>query len=264
MKRFLPLAAFALASCNPTPAPVASPEPPVEVAVATPQPAPKPAPDEVQAPPPKIDAPMVAVAPKKDEPAPPSPPPMFPFPKGEIGKLLPDVVRPPMPAAPSTEKFGTAPKPRTVSNKLTDPDSLPKLVHSAPPLLTPKPAAAAPTAPPERVPYDLGFGAAAVPARPQLPEAPGIAIKARDANVPPELPPTEKPTPDRASLDDPTSEPGNAVIVTKSPKPDLGIAAFLKVVLPDPFELGEQVKPKLPPMAEPAAAPIVVNPQRMK
>ena len=34
--------------------------------------------------------------------------------------------------------------------------------------------------------------------------------------------------------------------------------------LPDPFELAGQVKPRVPPAAEPGRAPVVVDPQRVK
>ena len=64
--------------------------------------------------------------------------------------------------------------------------------------------------------------------------------------------------------DDPTSDPGNNVIVSRTPMPALGISAFLKLVLPDPFEFAEQVKPKVAPAAEPSLAPVPVNPQRVK
>lgn len=260
MKRFLPLLAFGLASCG---QPAATPEAAVEVTAATKasdpvKPASKP---EVPAVP-KAETPVVVVQPKKDEP--PPPPPSFPFPKDEAGKLLPGVVRPAMPAMPAAERLGTAPKPRPASKALSEPDTLPKLVYSSPALNVPRPAAAAPTAPPERVPFDLGYGAAAVPAKPALPEAPGIAVKARDVNLPPDLAPLGRLVPDRASLDDPTAEPGNAVVATKSPFPALGIAAFIRVAIPDPFELGDQVKGKLPPATEPSPAPVPVNPQRVK
>ena len=119
-------------------------------------------------------------------------------------------------------------------------------------------------APTERVPLDLGFGASAVPAKPLLPETPGITLKARDVNLPPDLPAFGRQLPDRASLDDPTAESGNAAIVSRSPTFILGVAAFLKVALPDPFELAEQVKGLIPAKAEPSAAPIPVNPQRIK
>jgi hypothetical protein len=258
MKRFIPVALIGLASCSSPP----PPEPAVEVAAATTTEPVKPATPKVETPAPKAEPSVTPVQPKKE--TPPEPPKSFPFPAGEAGKLLPDVVRPTMPAMPAVEKLGATQKPRAASKLLNDPDALPKLTYSAPVVNSPKAATGAPSAPPERVPFDLGFGAAAVPAKPVLPEAPGIAVKAPDVSALPDLVPLARQVPDRASIDDPTAEPGNAVIVTKSPFPAIGIAAFLRVAIPDPFELGEQVKPKVPAMAEPAAAPVVVNPQRVK
>jgi len=252
MNRILPFSFLLMASCNPPP----PSEPAVEVAVAS-----QPQPEEL--PPKKREAPVVAVQPKKEEPPAP-PPPTFPFPNDSAGKLLPKVVTPPMPPAPAGEKFGVTPKPRTTPGKLIEPDGLQRVIHFAPPLLTGKTSSAAPTAPAERVPFDLGAGSGAVPARPAFPEAPGIAVKARDVKLPPDLAPLGRQLPDRASLDDPTSDAANGLIANKSPTPVLGQSGFLKVTLPDPFELGEQVKPKVPPAAEPNPAPVVVNPQRPK
>ena len=39
---------------------------------------------------------------------------------------------------------------------------------------------------------------------------------------------------------------------------------FLRVAVPDPFELGGQVAPRVPPSAEPGLVPVTVNPQRPK
>jgi hypothetical protein len=44
----------------------------------------------------------------------------------------------------------------------------------------------------------------------------------------------------------------------------LAPAAFLKVAVPDPFEFGGQVKPKVAPAAEPGLTPVPVNPRRVK
>jgi hypothetical protein len=41
-------------------------------------------------------------------------------------------------------------------------------------------------------------------------------------------------------------------------------APFLKVTVPDPFELGEQIRPAIPSAAEPAPMPVSVNPRRLK
>ena len=78
------------------------------------------------------------------------------------------------------------------------------------------------------------------------------------------MPTLGRPFTERVSLDDPTSELANAGIVAPSVKVPVAPASFLKVSLPDPFELGTQVKPKVPPTAEPGLAPVVVDPARVK
>lgn len=97
-----------------------------------------------------------------------------------------------------------------------------------------------------------------------FPVAAADTPRARDVNLPPPAPTLGRPLTDRVPLDDPTSDLGNSVIVSSSAKVLLSLSSFLKVVVPDPFELASQVKPKVPATAEPSAAPVVVNPQRVK
>jgi hypothetical protein len=73
-----------------------------------------------------------------------------------------------------------------------------------------------------------------------------------------------RPFNERVSLEDPTSEFGNAAVVAPPVKTPLPAASFVKVSLPDPFELGEQVKPKVAAKDDPGLVPVVVNPQRVK
>ena len=249
MRRTFLLAAAGLIGCNrPTPQPV----PDVVVAAAE-------QPDAV-APVPPAPTPDV---PPAVPPAPPAPPPVFAFPADLAGKELPRVVAPPAPAALPAERYGAAPLARTPPARVVSPDPLAKRRYALPPLLPPKPAGLKPVAPAERAPLDLGV-AAAVPARPSLPVTPGAVAKSRDAAVPPDLAPLGRAVPDRASLDDPTADVANAAIVSRTPTPALPPAAFQKVTLPDPFELGEQVKPKVAPAADPGRTPVPVNPQRPK
>jgi len=88
--------------------------------------------------------------------------------------------------------------------------------------------------------------------------------RSRDVNRPPALPTLGRPLAERVSLDDPTAEFGHAAVVNPAVKVPLAPSAFLKVSLPDPFEYGEQVKPKLPPAAEPGLTPVPVDPPRVK
>jgi hypothetical protein len=238
----------ALLGCNQSSPPAA---PDVTVVAANPRPEP--------APPPKIEAPKKEQPPKKEEPQ-----QAFPFPNDAAGRALPKVVLPPAPAQQAVEKFGKEPAVRAVPRQIADPDPRVKSLYALPALLPEKAAALLPAAPAETIPLDLGFGTGRMPGRPVLPESPGVSRKARDVKLPPELTPLAQPAADRASLDDPTSEAGNAIIVNRTPIPAFGTAGFLKVTLPDPFELAEQEKPKVPAAAEPSAAPVILNPQRIK
>ncbi|MDB5310000.1 MAG: hypothetical protein JWO38_4202 [Gemmataceae bacterium] len=199
-------------------------------------------------------------APKADPPAPTG----FTFPADTAGKALPPIVAPQAPALPPPERFGIVAKVRTLPARIVNPEPIGKITYAPPPLFPAKPSGLIPVAPAERVPLDMGVGATAVPARPALPDTPVATTKARDVNSPPDLAPLARPLPDRASLDDPTAEPGNATIVNSSPVVSLVQAGFLKVGLPDPFELADQVKPKVVPSAEPGLSPVPVNPQRPK
>jgi hypothetical protein len=92
---------------------------------------------------------------------------------------------------------------------------------------------------------------------------PGVE-RAPDVSPPPPLPILARPVGERVSLDDPTVELGHAAIVGPPLKLTRVPAGFLKVTIPDPFELRQQVKPKLPPTVEPGLTLVPVNPQRIK
>jgi len=136
--------------------------------------------------------------------------------------------------------------------------------HLPPPILTVRPISVSISPPQEKVPFDLGSGAGMVPAKPGLPIAAAITERARDVNLPPSMPILGRPVNERVSLDDPTSESANAAIVIPGVNVPLKSAEFVKVALPDPFELGEQVKPKVPPAAEPGLNAAPIDPQRVK
>ena len=69
---------------------------------------------------------------------------------------------------------------------------------------------------------------------------------------------------DRAGLDDPTAEAAGPLIVNRTVTPALTRAEFLRITLPDPFELSAQVKPAVPPAADPGLTPVTVDPMRPK
>lgn len=234
--------------------------PPVAVAAAEPKPepvAPAPAPN----PAPLAATPAPAPA-QTQPPPPPAPPPVFPFADDAGGKELPKVVAPRVPAPPPVEKFGAAPKDRTPPARVVQPDAVGKSAFAPPAALPPPPKGFAPHAPTERVPFDLGVGAAAVPARPAFAVAKSDPVIAADVTIPPPLATLGKQVPDRASLEDPSAEPAGAVIVNRVVNPAYELAEFFRLVLPDPFELAAQVKPVVPPAADPGLTPVTVNPMR--
>jgi hypothetical protein len=74
------------------------------------------------------------------------------------------------------------------------------------------------------------------------------------------LPSLARQVPDRSPTDDPTAELSTARIVnTLLPVPAL-VSPFLRLVLPDPFEFAEQVRP--PTRPEMATTPVTVPPKR--
>ncbi len=211
---------------------------------------------------------ITPVQPLAPEPIPvaPAPRPSFAFADDLTGKELARVVKPSAPPVPSTERLGTAPQSRPVPANVLEPDLTTRAKYIPPPVMPIAPVIAAktPAPPPETVPLNLGAGADGVPAKPVLPVAAVVTERVRDVNLPPPLPTLGRPVTDRVSLEDPTSDFGNAVIVAGSAKAPVNPSGFLKVTVPDPFELGSQVKPKVPPTAEPSATPVPVNPQRPK
>ena len=213
--------------------------------------------------------PQAAQPPATPTPAPqppkrPETPSVFEYPPDLAGNVVVKAVAPAAPTLAPNERFGATPKPRTPPSKILSPEPTEKASYSPPPLLTAKSTGISITPPREHVPVDLGRGADIVPAKPSLPIAAAITERARDVNIPPAMPTLGRPLNDRVSLDDPTSEFANAAIVATPVNVPLGSAAFVKTTLPDPFELGEQVKPKVPPAAEPGLAPVQVNPERVK
>jgi hypothetical protein len=73
-----------------------------------------------------------------------------------------------------------------------------------------------------------------------------------------------RPAAERVSLEDPTTDLANTAIVEPRVKVPFVPAAFLKVGIPDPFELSEQINPATSPSSEPGLTPVPVNPRRVK
>lgn len=222
------------------PAVVLSPQPVAALAVPKPQPQPQ----------------------QKAEP--PAPPPTFTFPADLGGKAVEKALAPNVASPLSNKQSATTPQPRAVPAKLLEPEAVSLGGHTPPPLPSAKPAGTKPTNPFEKVPVNLGEGADGPPAKLVLPVAVVDTPRARDFNLPPPAPVLGRPATDRVPFDDPTTDLGNAVVASESVKSTLPSSNFVKTIVPDPFELGEQVKPKVPPTAEPSATPVEVNPLRVK
>ncbi|MCE9568216.1 MAG: hypothetical protein K8U57_39955 [Planctomycetes bacterium] len=255
--RTLVLGVFGLAGCsqNAEPAPTT---PPVAITAPVPTPADRP---PVAVPPSVTTQPVEPIA--TQPPKPPEPPTVFDYPTDLGGKAVVKAVTPAI-GKLLPEKLGATPKPRVPPARLLDPDAIPKAEYVPPPILPTKPVEAKPTPPAERVPLDIGQLADAIPAKPTFPVAPGIADRARDVKLPPTMAILGRPFNERVSLEDPTAEFGNTGIVAPLVRVPVAQTGFLRVSLPDPFELGEQVKPRVPPASDPGLAPVVVNPQRVK
>ena len=195
----------------------------------------------------------------------PETPTAFEYPADLGGEAVASAVAPDRPTL-TPDRTAPAPKPRTPPAGLLEPAVLtPRPSLKLPP---PSPAASAvaarPVPPRERVPAEFGRGSEQVPARPTFRVAAGVTQRARDARLPPPMPTLGRPLAERVSLDDPTADLANAAVVGPPPRVPAAPAAFQKASVPDPFELGEQIRPKIPPSAEPGLAPVPVDPRRVK
>lgn len=213
---------------------------------------------------PGVPASVIPQPPAQPPKPPEPPPPEFKFAPDLGGKAVARAVAPNITKPLALDRTPPAPKPRAVPERVLNPDAVTRADFAPPPLLPPKPPAAKPTNPAERVPLELGVGADAPPAKPVLPTAAVETPRARDVNLLPPPPALGRQYTERASLDDPTTETGNSAATANTVPVALAPSAFLKLGIPDPFELLEQVKPKVPATAEPSALPVPVNPPRAK
>jgi hypothetical protein len=183
----------------------------------------------------------------------------FAYPTDAAGKkvaaaLAPDV--PPTPVLPTTAK------PQERSSEIDRGElPAPKVTVALPSPPLPKARPAKPTPPAERVPHDLGNAAAENPAGAKLTERPRVRAASADAG-PAELPRLASAVPDRAPLDDPTTEIAAArAVLTALPLPGV-VGWFVRFGVPDPFELAGHLKGKTGAAGELGAAPVNVPPGR--
>ena len=126
----------------------------------------------------------------------------------------------------------------------------------------PKGKPAKPSAPPERVPTDLGQAAAENLSAVKFAEKPLVRAESPANAGAADVPMLSRQVVERAPVDDPTAELSAAkVIQTIFPFP-VGTLPFLKMTIPDPFEFAEQLKGKLPRETEFGTAPMAVPPEK--
>jgi hypothetical protein len=161
----------------------------------------------------------------------------FAFPDDTGGKLLatllPPSAPPLLPPAPPN-----APRERALPGDLEAPSPTLGDPASALPLLgSPVAKAVLPNALPERVPHDLAPPTLQLPERTAWPTGPLTREPARDLTQPVDLPLLSmQPLPDRAPLADPTVEFTAQSVISATLPLRIDPTAFLRYVLPDPFE----------------------------
>ena len=200
------------------------------------------------------------VATKVTQPTAPPPVP-FAFPSDSGGKKLAAVLTPSAALAP-VALAGAGPKPRTSDIDRGD-LPLPKFVAKVPSLPNPTAKPVRPSAPVELIPADLGQAAAENPGAVKLAEKPLVRATGPINPGAGDVPPLARATPDRAPLEDPTTEIATQRAVnTPLPAPFLSVW-FVRFTIPDPFELAEHLKGKTGTDAELGTNPVAVPPGKM-
>jgi hypothetical protein len=172
------------------------------------------------------------------------------------GKQVEESLTPKVPPPPAGRV--TAPKPRASAVDRGDlPPAKPGV--TAAPLPQPARKSALPTPPGEGV-AAAGVGMELDLAERKLPESPRVSSPPRPQPSAADVPRMAVQVPDRAPTDDPTAELSTARIVNTLLLAPPIAAPFLRLVLPDPFEFAEQVKP--PATSELATAPAFVPPAK--
>jgi len=165
-----------------------------------------------------------------------------------LAKLLPPPAQMPLPPeAPSGPRRWLAPA------ALEKPD-LPLPPQQASPARLPVAWTAAVLSP-RPLPEETGLtGQKSDPEPPkgqELPAGPRVRLPVVDVNQPVPLPVLAQPLPDRAPLDDPTSEVSLAGALKAAPPVRNLPASFLRLVLPDPYEHRNAVRTRTPLAEEP-------------
>ncbi len=188
----------------------------------------------------------------------------FTFPPDKGGELLAALLRPPEPVAASPTDAPTGPRPQPVPNTLADPN--PSLAVNRSELMRPPLALEALKVQPRPLPDDPPLSAYRRDPRPpqqqQLPASAGVRLPSPDVNEPVALPALAQPQVDRAPLDDPTGEASLKAALAAVPPVRDNRTPFLRLNLPDPFELSQTVRLASPPAEDPTPVASVSRPAK--
>jgi hypothetical protein len=189
--------------------------------------------------------------------------PPLPYPTDLGGQAVSNALAP-VPSTPAPLFMPqVSPKPRLSSIERGE-LPLPKVAAKIIPLPAGKASSSKPSPPLERINPDLGQGVTIDPRQYTLASSP---VQFRSVPQTPklgadDLPVLSRRVDDRASLEDPTSELSTARIVnTPVPRPMIQVG-FLKLTIPDPFELLEQLRGSLGTTQEFAEKPVIVAPAK--
>jgi hypothetical protein len=178
----------------------------------------------------------------------------FTFPADDGGKILGQILPPkaPAPLGPLPAKIASE---RSLPAYLAAPDAATIPASLAPrPYPQPMRVASRPTPLPDRVPSDLAKREVDLPESVVLPVGALTKIDPLDVKQSVALPILARPTTDRASLEDPTTEFTARSIVNNNLPLRVTLSLFVKVNLPDPFENAEPAKVKITIPDDPAKA----------
>lgn len=146
---------------------------------------------------------------------------------------------------------------RDLSPRMATPERLSKPAGPRPVRLPPPPPMK-PVSTAEPLPL-----AAETPVRAQLPGGPPVVMKPRELSPsPPPGLPISQPPKDFKPSNDFTDQAVQQALIHRPLILRLTAAPFVRVGLPDPFLLAEQIRDRLDPTLEPPVAPIIVNPKR--
>ncbi len=158
------------------------------------------------------------------------------FPDDAGGRLLAKMLPPREPDNLRLPRPGV-PRPVSASIRMNPPDLPLPPSQSAMPRL-PAPARTTPLRPRLVLEESLGgwTEALVLPQQQSLPDAGRVRVPSEDVNQPISLPIVNQPVPDRASLDDPTTDASTAAALAAPMPMRTTPAPFLKQSLPDPYD----------------------------